>query len=215
MGIIRQGILGGFRKKTGSVVGAYWRTLDVIRSLPRVSGKPATPLQKDQQAKFGLVTSWLSWIGPLIDTGYKSISKIATPMNEAVSYHLKNAITGVSPNFGIDYTKVKFSTGKLELPPDIQIATTEASRLDYSWEYSGLNEKFVDASDMATVMVYNPLKDKFVFISDAAPRSANLYNLVLPPDFSGDTVHCYISFNSVLTKRLVSNSFYMGALPVL
>jgi hypothetical protein len=28
MGIIRGGVLGGFRNKTGAVVGSYWRTLD-------------------------------------------------------------------------------------------------------------------------------------------------------------------------------------------
>jgi hypothetical protein len=52
MGIIRQGILGGFRKKTGSVVGAYWRKLDVIRGLPRKSSKPPTIAQLNQQLKF-------------------------------------------------------------------------------------------------------------------------------------------------------------------
>ncbi|RZK61166.1 MAG: hypothetical protein EOO95_16865, partial [Pedobacter sp.] len=67
MGLIKQGILGGFRKKTGTVVGAYWRKLDVIRALPRNSGKGATQLQINQQLKFGLVTSFLSNISGLID----------------------------------------------------------------------------------------------------------------------------------------------------
>lgn len=51
MGIIRGGILGGFRNKAGAVIGSYWRTLD-IKGLPCISGKAPTQKQLDQRAKF-------------------------------------------------------------------------------------------------------------------------------------------------------------------
>ena len=57
MGIIKGGILGGFSNKTGAVIGAYWRTLNVMRGLPRKSSKAATQLQLDQQAKFTLAVA--------------------------------------------------------------------------------------------------------------------------------------------------------------
>lgn len=34
MGTIKQGILGGFSGKVGNVVGASWKGIDYIRSLP-------------------------------------------------------------------------------------------------------------------------------------------------------------------------------------
>jgi hypothetical protein len=215
MGIIRQGVLGGFRKKTGSVVGAYHRGQDTIRGLPRVSNKPPTQAQLDQRFKFGMITSFLSWISNLVDIGFGTTTNIPTPMNKAVSYHLKNAITGVSPNFVIDFTKVKYSSGKLALPPGLQIAMATAAKVNFEWTDDGIDTKFKDATDMANVMVYNPTTKQFVTLGNAGPRSAEGYVLQLPLDFSGEEVHCYISFSSVINKQLVSNSFYLGLFEVL
>jgi hypothetical protein len=215
MGIIRQGILGGFRNKTGSVIGAYWRSLDVIKGLPRKSNKPPTEDQLNQRARFGLITSFLSWISPLIDVGYKALSSVETPMNLAVSYHLSNAITGVAPNFTIDYPKVKYSRGKLKLPSDITMATTVDAQLDISWTNIGNDGKYQDATDKVTLLVYNPSKMEFVSVENVVARSVQQYDLALPSNFSGDNVHCYLSINSVKTKNLVSESYYLGATVVM
>ncbi|MBB5438151.1 hypothetical protein HDC92_001826 [Pedobacter sp. AK017] len=215
MGIIRQGILGGFRKKTGSVVGAYWRNLDVIRGLPRVSNKPATQAQINQRFKFGLVTGFLARIGGIIDLGFGSGNGSTSPMNEAVSYHLREAITGVAPNFTIDYTKLKMNRGKLLLANAIEVAVTIAARIDFIWLNTVPDGKYKDATDRANVMVYNPVKDSFVVLQGAAARSALGYNLLLPGDYSGDEVHAYISFSSVVKKKLVSDTYYVGEFLVL
>ncbi|MNY28473.1 hypothetical protein D3C86_1624490 [compost metagenome] len=127
-----------------------------------------------------------------------------------MAYHLANAITGVSPNFTFDYTKLKFSSGKLLLPDNIVVAITAPARVDFTWLNTGPNGKYKDATDSATVVVYNPVKDSFVTLQGAAVRSALGYNLLLPADYSGDEVYCYISFTSVISKKLASNSFYVG-----
>ncbi|MGF1925184.1 MAG: DUF6266 family protein, partial [Bacteroidia bacterium] len=118
MGTIKLGILGGFRKKTGTVVGSYWRKLDVIKALPRSSGKAPTQLQIEQQQKFALVTGFLGEFSELIDTGYKADGSF-TPMNMAVAYHLKEAVTGNSPFYAIDLTKFKYSQGRIKLPDTV------------------------------------------------------------------------------------------------
>ena len=45
MGIIKKGILGGFSGKVGNVVGASWKGIDYIRSLPSTVRNPRTPRQ--------------------------------------------------------------------------------------------------------------------------------------------------------------------------
>ncbi|MHA4894133.1 DUF6266 family protein [Pedobacter sp. PWIIR3] len=215
MGIIRGGILGGFRNKAGSVIGSYWRRLDIIKGLPRISGKAPTQKQLDQRIKFGLVTGFCSWIGDLIDVGYKSLSEIETPMNVAVSYHLKEAITGVSPNFMLDYSKVMFSQGKLRLPSELQAIAGAAGELDFSWSPAGTDNKFRRSDDKLSIMVFHPSTNEFVTVQNVVARSVGSYTLSLPADLSGESVHVYVAFNSVFTRDLVSESKYLGLIAVL
>lgn len=214
MGIIRQGILGGFRQKTGSVVGAYHRGQDTIRSLPRVSNKPPTRAQLDQRFKFGLVTNFLARFSSTIDQGFGTSKGITTPMNEAVSYHLRTAITGVSPNFTIDYTKLKVSGGKLELAENIEFLADTAAKLKFTWENTTPDGKNKDATDRINLLVYNPAKGSQVILNSAAARSALTYTLSLPGSYSGDEVHAYVSFSSIINKKLVSDSLYIGLIMI-
>ncbi|WP_316815854.1 DUF6266 family protein [Pedobacter nyackensis] len=214
MGIIRKGILGGFKNKVGAVVGSSWRNRDVIKSLPRVSNKPPTQKQVEQRTKFGLVTSFLSSMTEFIEEGFKSKNGSTSAMNEAVAYHLKNAVTGVAPNFLMDYTKIKFSNGKLRVPSISTVDTAAPASVDFNWSLDGADSKYKDATDMINLLAFNPTKKQFVQLMAAAPRSALTFSLPLPLDFVGDSVHCFFSFSSVKKKKLTSDSVYIGLLPV-
>ena len=52
MGKIRQGILGGFRGKVGTVVGSYWNGIFYIKALPvstRKGGRSGRKMQNRKQ----------------------------------------------------------------------------------------------------------------------------------------------------------------------
>jgi len=209
MGLIKQGILGGFRKKTGTVVGAYWRRLDVIRALPRSNGKAPTQKQINQQLKFGIVTAFLSNISGLIDEGFKVANSTSTAMNLAVAYHLKEAIIGVEPNFGIDLEKVAFSVGKLELPMEFN-AVAVGTTIEFSWTHDEIDDKLIDATDELVVLAYNASKQKFVKGLTNVPRTAMAHTLQLPSNYVGDEVHVYAGFRSLKKKFLCSQTVYLG-----
>lgn len=187
----------------------------MIRGLPRKNSKAATQLQINQRIKFGLVTAFTARLSNFIDMGFGSGDGSTSAMNQAVAYHLENAITGVAPNFTIDYTKVKINRGKLLLANGIQVAVTTAGRIDFTWLNTVPDGKYKDATDRANVVVYNPVKNTFVVLPGAAARSALGYNLTVPPDYAGDDVHCYISFRSTINSKLVSYSEYIGEFTVL
>ncbi|WP_235012480.1 DUF6266 family protein [Pedobacter africanus] len=161
-----------------------------------------------------MVTTFLKRLKPLINVGYQQFNNGITPMNAATSYHLKNAVTGTNmANYAIDYTKVMFSDGDLPEAANVAVAATVAAKLDFSWD----NDAPIGSTggtDRATVLAYNVDKDKFTMLPSAAARSAEAYVLQLPPDWSGDTVHCWISFVNALGKE-VSNSNYIGEFTVL
>jgi hypothetical protein len=59
MGTIKKGILGGFSGKVGTVVGASWRGISYMRSLPQKVRNPRTQGQRSQRNKFALALSLL------------------------------------------------------------------------------------------------------------------------------------------------------------
>lgn len=132
MATYKKGILGVFTGKVGTVIGSNWRGIDYMRSLPKKSKKVATQPQLDQRFKFGLINSFFKSISTLIEIGYQSATGNKTPMNVAVSYHLMEAVTGVSPAFEIDFTKVLISRGDL-LGPWLPTAVAgAAAAIDYA-----------------------------------------------------------------------------------
>jgi len=52
MGKIRQGILGGFRGKVGTVVGSYWNGIFYMKALPLSTKKSRSGSQTMQQGYF-------------------------------------------------------------------------------------------------------------------------------------------------------------------
>ncbi|MBB5437882.1 hypothetical protein HDC92_001556 [Pedobacter sp. AK017] len=199
--------------RTGNNVGRRRKGKNVFSMRPAKSNKPPSALQLAQRNRFGLVTSWLSRIGDLIDAGFLVHPEEESDMNAAVSYHLKNAVTGVSPNFTMDYPKVMFSRGKVGEAYRAEVNITVAARLDYVW-LAGTPTKYNKPTDMATVMVYCPALDKFVTLQNAAARSALLFNLLLPGNFSGEEVHAYIGFTSA-DGKVAGSSVYVGEFLVL
>lgn len=212
MGLIRTGILGGFRKKTGTVVGAYWRKLDTIRALPRVSGKAPSQLQKEQQAKFALVTGFLSNFGTLIDKGFANASETKSPMNRAVAYHLANSVIGTYPDYTIDMDMFSYSQGSLELPTSFTLATISANTVTLSWVNEDVVEKRNHPTDLATFVAYNLDTKRHVKAIDAVERSVGTYDFLIPESYSGSNLIIYASFSSGLKKNVNSPSVIVGTL---
>ena len=211
MGIIRLGILGGFRNKVGSVVGASWRGLDTMRGYPKPSSKAPTQAQLDVRAKFKIVTDVITPLASVIDVGFKAASKVETQRNAALKANLAAGITGISPNFSFDYEKLQFSQGSLENARDAQITTVTGSKIKYNWA-DVFNDDKERPTDLATLVVYCPALDKWVKLQNAAPRSAKTFTLQMPAGMMGNPVMCYISFVSTSIKNLASDTLYIGTL---
>ena len=73
MGIINQGILGGFSGKVGPIVGFRWKSNYYIRARAAKVSNPRTPKQQEQRGKFATAFSFLKAIKPFIRIGYKGI----------------------------------------------------------------------------------------------------------------------------------------------
>lgn len=210
MGIIRKGILGGFSKKTGPLVGAIYRNQNVIKTVPVKSSKAPTQPQLNQRMKFGMVSSFLYQISELINTGFASGKVDPGPMQKAIAANLKFAIEGDAPEISLNLKRIRFSNGKLALPDHAAIEALPGCKVEFSWVDEGPEDENRAPGDSCTLLVYNPLKGNFTYQINASTRVEKFYVLQLPEDHAGDTVYCYLSFNSVKSWRLVSQSLYVG-----
>ena len=209
MGIYNEGILGFFRGKVGRVIGSVVRGVHYMKGLGDVRVDNPSQAQLDQRLKFALMISFLRPLQGLIKTGFAAGKSGLTSLNKAMAANLNEAITGVSPNFSIDYSKIQYSKGSLIKPSGVSVATSSQSKLVFNWENPGA----AAATDKLTILVYNKEKDLYVLLPGAASRSATTYTLQLPLDFADDDVHMWVSFVSADGKE-VSNSFYIGEITV-
>jgi hypothetical protein len=213
MGTQLKGPLGAFRGKIGSIIGSVVKGRNIVTSLHTKSSKPPTQAQLDQRNKFGLVTSFLSYFSDLIQIGFSAQNTIGSPMNAAVAYNLKYAITGTSPNFSINFSELSFSRGKLIGPKDSEVEALAAAKLKFNWMANNTALKLTDPEDQLLILVYNESKDEVITAINAALRRDLTYTLQLPSDFSDHEVYCYMAF--VSADGRVSDSIYAGSLTVL
>lgn len=212
MGSIRKGILGGFSGKVGPVVGASWRGMDVLRSLPKKSKRAATEEQLIQRSKFTLVAHFLRAIKPVISQFYGYNSGNKSKANKAMSYHIKDAIVGNYPDYTIDYPKVIISQGELLGPQAAVVSTAPNGKLNFNWQNNS-GQSTAEATDNLVIVLYEQSHNTFEYALQAAKRSQMSYVMTLPAYYIGLTLQCWITFVSEDGKT-AANSVYLGELEV-
>lgn len=198
MGQIIKGANGGFSGKAGSVIGANWRSIDYIRGLARRSNKPATEKQLEQKLRFSLLVSFLAPLKSVMEDSYRSqdITRL-TGYNLGFHFNLfkSKAITGVYPDFAIDYSKIEISRGSLMKPVGLTAKSLAPGEVTLSW--SGLvNGANAFATDKAMVVLYDTTQKFHVLSLGEATRADKTLSIQLPEELSNDTVEVFMFFTS-------------------
>lgn len=211
MGTIKQGILGGFSGKVGNIVGASWRGIDYIRSMPASVHNPRTEAQVSQRNKFSLVGKMLKTIVPIIRVGFAgSVGTGKSAFSVAMSYNVKNAVIGLYPDFEIDFDAVKISLGELYGAGNAE-ATSAAGSITFDWDTDLLNN--AAATDKVILLAFNAVSGEASYDMNAATRADGSGSLAVPPTWDGELVDTYLALTSA-DGKLVSNSVYAGRVEV-
>ncbi len=185
MAIFKKGINGAFSGTIGSTVGASWRHINYMRSLPKPSKKPATPQQLAQRAKFALAVNFLRSIKPLLNLGFSDKQQgKQTGYNRALQAMIKQAIAGEYPDFTIDYAEVVLAQGGLGIPTSAMLQQTSPAEVTLSWE--ALTNKYTSFADDELVAVIYNVSKRFMNVYDGAERSAESLDIAMPASFIGD-----------------------------
>ena len=89
MGIIRQGILGGFSGKVANVVGSSWKGIAIVKSLPLSVANPRTAAQVGQREKMAACVEALK---PILSEVIKPLNDRFAGQMSGYNYSLQESI---------------------------------------------------------------------------------------------------------------------------
>ncbi len=214
MGTFKKGILGGFRGKVGSVVGARWRGKYVMRSVPEIDeNRTPTEEQRKVRERFGLVARFLNPMKPIIGKYFGQKQGDKSPFNLATSYHIKEAVLEVGEDFMIDYPKVLISKGDLNglQSPVLTAPAANILQLDFT---DNTGQGFAKADDQLLVVLYVPILGEYQLFTPAGTREETSVNLPLPPYWSSMAIQAWAAFVDAEGKRAATSS-YLGEVTAL
>jgi hypothetical protein len=202
-----QGINGPFYGKVGTVVGYMWKGIPVMRALPKTRTKPFTPNELNQQAKFRLMNRFLGPLKGLLKVTFTHWAGQMSTFNRAFSYNIKNGVSGVGSNLGIDYNMVLISRGDLPKAESGAVQSPSSGILQFTWNDNSGKGK-AGGTDNAFVAVFQEEPDRWSYQLDIATRNQGKCEINLDK-FSDKPVHGFIGFISADGKD-ASDSLYAG-----
>ena len=207
MGKITNGILGAFSGRVGQVIGASWKGIDYMRSLPNPSSKPRTDAQKAQTSKMSLFRGFLLGIDKMVEKYFQNFAAY-TEMNGALSYNMKFAVGGSYPNLVVDFPGLVNAKGELLSCWNPKGLSKATNTVTVSWKnrpYSNMSA----AEDIISVVMYSTQKKQFHIFESVAIRSDKSVTLALPEGETSKFLHCYLNFYSENLK-ISSTNEYLG-----
>ena len=212
MGTYNKGILGPFSGKVGTVVGANWRGKDIMRSLPKKTARTPTDIQLLQRRKFTFVSDFLTPLAQVISRFYGTGSGTTTRRNNAMSYHMKEAVVYNNPDFALLYNKVLLCKGELTGLENATVTAAGGNGLRFDWQDNS-GEGEAKATDQLVVVVYAPSGKLSYFDLSAAERSDTTVTITLPSSFEGLEVQMWLALASA-DGAICATSMYLGSITV-
>lgn len=208
MATMKNGLWGGVTGKIGGVVSVSHNGGYYLRSLPGHVRDPQSKKQVTQRSRFTTIQAFLKTFTPFIRVGFQSEALgMRSAFNAAMSYNVRHAVKGETPNFEVDYLNVVVSTGLLPVSP-VLLSSVAEGVLHVEWEEC--SEKRAKKRDQVMLLAYNREKNRAEFDLHAGKRGSLATTLPLPPNWQGDTVETYVAFLSADDLTLVSDSQYAG-----
>lgn len=177
MGVIKQGILGGFQNKVGAVIGSNWKGIATMRSRPISVANPRTGKQVAVRSEFSTLVKMASTLNATLIRPYWS--RFAQKKTGANAF--------ISANYG------KLAGDITHIPDRMILSQGKLDGLaDYAVNYAGAD--FLLSWTPATLGVYGAATDKvsifaLLGVSDETGRNSVEFK------YLGDTTRSTGAFN--------------------
>lgn len=191
MAIIRQGILGGFKNKIGSVVGSAWKGRAVMRAKPLSVANPRTGAQVGNRKRFAAIAELASEIlAPIIKP---LMDRFAGDISGYNMFCQVNKNNWVSPA-GIKWDLLKISKGRMVEPDITQLAVTPATA-EIEWRNT-VADRYGMLTDKVYALIVETASSKVLYAGDTgAKRQDGIITLPFSETtFAGANIRVFLAF---------------------
>ena len=151
---------------------------------------PTSPKQLAHQAKFGLVSKELSCLGAV----FKITFADKRGKNKAVSLAYRNCIVGEYPNYALDYSKLIFTVGSVDIACLVTANILEGTTVMLNWDTSVFTQS--NPNDTLSLIFFNEVAKKGLLKQNLAERNVGSVELEIPTIWTGAQIHCWHYFTS-------------------
>ena len=208
MAILKQGLFGPVTGKIGNLVTATWKGINYVRQAPHKSKKPPTAAQIATRERFRFINKLNKPLNPFFKAGFHELAIHKSEINVAFSRASKNVVSGIYPNFQVDYSEITISAGRLAQLDEVEMLQTHSQILDIAWtsEYWRNHGAYDDQVMVAILCPEIDVADGFIGATD---RSDQKCTIKFSSKFIGKEIAVYIGLYS-LNRRLASDSQFLG-----
>jgi hypothetical protein len=209
------GLQNGFTGKLGNLVGCKWKGIFYIRTRPIKVKHPNTEKQLAQRMRFSKTHEFLSPLKQFLRLGYGAFSINKTGYNAAMSYNMRNALTGDYPNISIDPTRFLFSHGSLPGAEDVQAQINAEGFLEITWSTPYM-EDFMRNNDKVIILLKSLNNQSGTYHLDVASRRDGKATVPIGPPYTTNETVCYLIFATAsmllgdFAEDHISDSVYAG-----
>ena len=181
---------GKISGRHGSAVAAEYRNGMNVLKVFTAPFNPKSVKQVAVRTKFSFVIATLNCMNNLFKITFHGLGDA----HHAFSLAWKNAVTGTSPNFSMDYTKMIMSQGNVSVASQLTAAKTTGTSVKVNW-VSSLLPTTALATDNVNLIFLNEAKKQVVLLKNCAQRPANTIEVELPAEWTGANLHSWIYFS--------------------
>jgi hypothetical protein len=204
MGVIKQGILGGFSGKVANVVGSSWKGIAVLKSLPLSVANPKTAGQVAQRgAMSSIVVASRLLLASLIQPYWNPFSQRMSGYNAFVKENIDTFLTAGFTTFA-DFFATRGSL--LGITSTSDVADESLSTIVINWTDNSGTADALGADDVSAV-VYNETQDTWLTNIGGAIREDETMSISDANMAVSDVLHIYLFVANAAISKVADSTY--------
>jgi hypothetical protein len=212
MAIVQNPVTGRTKKKYGSTVFSKSFGKNTMRTKPLDVKNPKTPKQLDQRQKFAIMVALARLFLGFIRVCFKEVAVGMSQFNMFVKLNIRTAITGVYPNYSVDFSMLIVSKGTLTGADDGIATSSGGYNVNITWNDNSGNGD-AQSTDNVVVLLINDQKKAIVQDMVSKTRVDGSISITVPISWEGHMAYVYLSFKTPMSDKF-SDSSYLGSVPI-